>query len=398
MHINFLHTQNIKVKRDSKKDREESGCAAEKFKSSTRFSGTLPFRVLTYPFSGIASQSSFVGIDVRFASTNNTRLRFRLKNKSPFCLSSPSHCHPRCVDLSRPALQGHLKKPLTELSYDCEVGFLIQGKVWRSTAGDDYELAVCAGEQHKETCGLYTFRLPDAELVEKVDQELILLDLVDGVGVHVPLAGSVAELRVQLVQSRDNMSSKIVEDLLVVPTLEEKMKGSIIVKMTEDPPYGRSRILVTGFDEMGNVAGSPLISATITAPHPGYDLTAFVVVVFTAIVISGVVFVSYKKWTIAVETAAVEPQELVIDGQLEPVELLVVTSLDNPVHVEVVKLLCRYLRTWCGVSKTYFALDEEMGVGGGDPWKWCQETGDIVRQNQNGSILFLAGPDCSESR
>ena len=277
------------------------------------------------------------------------------------------------------------------------MGFLIQGKVWRSTAGDDYELAVCAGEQHKETCGLYTFRLPDAELVEKVDQELILLDLVDGVGVHVPLAGSVAELRVQLVQSRDNMSSKIVEDLLVVPTLEEKIKGSIIVKMTEDPPYGRSRILVTGFDEMGNVAGSPLISATITAPHPGYDLTAFVVVVFTAIVISGVVFVSYKKWTIAVETAAVEPQELVIDGQLEPVELLVVTSLDNPVHVEVVKHLCRYLRTWCGVSKTYFALDEEMGVGGGDPWKWCQETGDIVRQNQNGSILFLAGPDCSES-
>ena len=318
-------------------------------------------------------------------------------NKSPFCGSSPSLCHPRCVTLSRPPLYGHhIEKPLTELSYDCEVGFLIQGKVWRSTAGDDYELAVCSGEKETETCGLFSLRLPEAQLVELEDQELVLLNTVDGVVAHVPLIEEVAELHVELVQSRDNMTSEVVEDLRVKVTPEDRVRGSVVVKVTDDPPYGRSQILVTGFDRLGNAATLPVLSATVTVPHPGHHLTALLAVVLVAILLSGVIFVIYRRWNLVIEAAAVEPQELVNAGQIEPVTLLVVTTLENPAHVEVVKLLCRYLRNWCGVAKTYFALDEDAGIGGGDPWKWCQETGDIVRQS--GSILFIAGPDCSLSR
>ena len=41
------------------------------------------------------------------------------------------------------------------------------------------------------------------------------------------------------------------------------------------------------------------------------------------------------------------------------------------------KELCAYLRTQCGITDTYYPLDEENGVlatGGGssDPWKWAQ--------------------------
>ena len=53
----------------------------------------------------------------------------------------------------------------------------------------------------------------------------------------------------------------------------------------------------------------------------------------------------------------------------------------------------RYLRDWCGVGKTYFAMDDDTGISSAnrDPWKWCQETGDIVQEK--GTIVFLAGPE-----
>ena len=61
-------------------------------------------------------------------------------------------------------------------------------------------------------------------------------------------------------------------------------------------------------------------------------------------------------------------------GRMEARRVLVVTSLDSPDHVEVVRLFCRYLKDWCGVGSTYFAFDEATGIGveQNDPWKWCQ--------------------------
>ena len=51
------------------------------------------------------------------------------------------------------------------------------------------------------------------------------------------------------------------------------------------------------------------------------------------------------------------------------------------------KELCSYLRTQCGVTETYFPLDEEGGVhsaanGSGDPWKWAQVVF-LVNSNKN---------------
>jgi hypothetical protein len=41
-----------------------------------------------------------------------------------------------------------------------------------------------------------------------------------------------------------------------------------------------------------------------------------------------------------------------------------------------IELSIRYLRDWCGVGTTYFAMDDETGIGSTqrDPWKWCQVT------------------------
>ena len=36
---------------------------------------------------------------------------------------------------------------------------------------------------------------------------------------------------------------------------------------------------------------------------------------------------------------------------MEARRVLVVTPLDSPDHVEVVRLFCRYLKDWCGVGR-----------------------------------------------
>merc|ERR1712110_115415 len=46
-------------------------------------------------------------------------------------------------------------------------------------------------------------------------------------------------------------------------------------------------------------------------------------------------------------------------------------------------------------NSTYFAFDEATGIGveQNDPWKWCQETCDKVKDD--GTVVYIAGPDPS---
>ena len=45
------------------------------------------------------------------------------------------------------------------------------------------------------------------------------------------------------------------------------------------------------------------------------------------------------------------------------------------------------------MGTTYFAFDEVTGIGveQNDPWKWCQETADQVKDS--GHVIYIAGPD-----
>ena len=130
--------------------------------------------MLAYPFSE-SSKSKFVGIDVRFSQQLVRRARFRLLNKA--CEGPGSLCHPRCVHLEQTAAAPSSGQAGNELSYDCEAGFLIDGNVWRSTAGDDYEVAVCEGEEGGERCGVFRFQLPALEALERGDLGLVLLEV-----------------------------------------------------------------------------------------------------------------------------------------------------------------------------------------------------------------------------
>ena len=134
---------------------------------------------------------------------------------------------------------------------------------------------------------------------------------------------------------------------------------------------GRYQAVVT-------LQGSDLVITSARLTRPSYTQTAlaFVTAILVTLLIVGIILTLYRQWHNVAEQGAVEPNSLLSAGRMEARKVLVVTSLDNPDHVEVVRQFCRYLKDWCGVGTTYFAFDEETGIGKeqNDPWKWCQVT------------------------
>ena len=160
---------------------------------------------------------------------------------------------------------------------------------------------------------------------------------------------------------------------------------------------GRYQVLVTPILHGVMMTSSVLQSVHLTRPSYSQHALAFLTAILVTIMIVGVILSVYRQWQSVAEHGAVEPGTLVSAGRMETQNVLIITPLDNPDHVEVVKMLCRYLKDWCGVGKTYFAFDETTGIGvtQNDPWKWCQETGEQVKNE--GHVVYIAGPDPSLS-
>lgn len=144
---------------------------------------------------------------------------------------------------------------------------------------------------------------------------------------------------------------------------------------------------------MGGITG--LTSARLTRPSYTQTALAFITAILVTLLMVGILLTLYRQWHTVAEQGAVEPNSLLSAGRMEARRVLVVTPLDSPDHVEVVRLFCRYLKDWCGVGSTYFAFDETTGIGveQNDPWKWCQETCDKVKDD--GTVVYIAGPDPS---
>ena len=160
---------------------------------------------------------------------------------------------------------------------------------------------------------------------------------------------------------------------------------------------GRYQVLATPL----TAAGRPLAVLTgvpLTRPSYTHTTLAFVTAVLVTLLLVGAILTLYRQWQTVAEQGAVEPGDLVAAGRMEAGKVLIITPLDNPDHVEIVKMLCRYLKDWCGIGTTYFAFDEATGIGvsQNDPWKWCQETGDQVKED--GHVVYIAGPEPGLSR
>jgi len=197
---------------------------------------------------------------------------------------------------------------------------------------------------------------------------------------------------VQLVGLGGNRTNQVLREVKVMVGTLDKVAGMVRVEVANTAPYGRSQVRVTAMDREGRMVVGPMFSSFLTKAEPGQLVVALLTIIVVSIILGGAVFCVYRRCQVVAEAAAMEPRDLVAEGRMEEQTVLIITTLDNPQHVEIVKRFCRYLRDWCGVGTTYFALsDDESGIGGGDPWKWCQETGDSVRQN--GNIVFIAGPN-----
>jgi len=138
-----------------------------------------------------------------------------------------------------------------------------------------------------------------------------------------------------------------------------------------------------------------LRSVFFTRPSNGQHTLAVITAILVTILVTGLVLSLYRQWQTVAENGAVEPRDLVEAGRMEGKRVLMITPLDNADHVEIVKMFCTYLKDWCGVGTTFFAFDDVTGIGveQNDPWKWCQETADQVKET--GSVIYIPGPDPS---
>jgi len=404
--VNHVAVENCTVLYDTKKDKTGdsiASCLAQNFVSSSMFgsgeSDSLPFHVVAYPFRGVTQQQShFTGIDVRYQLSGFSQLRFRIKNTNPkVCPEHDTHgeaatgsCRPRCVKVDR---AGRVEDPDAFLSYDCEAGFYINNKNWVSTTEHDYQLSLCAGQQ----CGDFLFQLPDLSHTRE-EQVVILVDrnvFVDTgmIRMYIPSLPNTDSYRIVMVRVGENTTKEVVHNQT---HFNSKVSDSLIQKVDIDYaiPSGRFQLLVTPLSN-GKVSGPVMNSCYLIRPDYGQHALAIITAILVTVLIVGMVLTLYRRWQAVAEAGAVEPSALVMAGRMEEQAVLIVTPLDNPDHVEVVKGLCKYLRDWCGVGTTYFAMDDETGIGSTqrDPWKWCQETGDKVRDK--GIIVFIAGPDPS---
>jgi len=403
---------NCTVLYDTKKDKTEDSidnCLAQNFVSNFRLGAGgsegdhLPFHIVAYPFIGASQQQShFTGIDLRYQFAEFTNLRFRIKNtNAKVCPEHDSHgdagaglCHPRCVQIDRAGSGGGIGGQ-TFLSYDCEAGFYISRGNWISTTEHDYQLSVCAGDQ----CGDFLFQLPDLSLPgdsSREEQVVLLVDRrefedMDRVLVYIPTVKDADSYHIVLVRVGENITKDLVHNQTHI-SMKNTNHLMQRVELDYSLPSGRFQLLVTPLKD-GKVVGPVLYSCYLTRPDYGQHALAIVTAILVTVLIVGIVLTLYRRWQAVAEAGAVEPSALVMAGRMEEQAVLIVTPLDNPDHVEVVKDLCRYLRDWCGVGTTYFAMDDETGIGSTqrDPWKWCQETGDKVREK--GTIVFIAGPD-----
>jgi len=326
----------------------------------------------------------------------------------PTKLERKDVCNPRCVEIDqskRSRTPGAIDNT-GFVSYDCEVGFYNSNKspVAVQATNDPFELSVCAWEDADNIddviCGEYMFQLPAPEYVNNTGdnhQVALLIDKHeyennDKIVVHVPTTHTADQYLVSIVFMGDNLTrNSIYNQTVDIPP----QPGNIYrVVLDHQLPSGRYQVVVTPM-RGGVPISEASYSSFLSRPNYGQHALGIITAVLVVILIVGIFLTVYKRWQQVAEEGAVEPSQLVETGRIDPKSVLIVTSLHNQDHVEVVKDLCRYLRDWCGVGKTYFAMDEETGIHSGtgqrDPWRWCQETGEVVRR-EDGVVVFIAGP------
>jgi hypothetical protein len=391
-----------KVDESTTKSKED--CLKKKFRARKSFD-ELPFYVDPYIFkSSSRSHSPFIGLDLKYRYNMFQKLRFRFKNMNQnvcpenLSLEEKSPCNPRCVEIdkswSKPAYG--LLQNRNMFSYDCEVGFYIQEDKYVISSRDEYRLSICAMHQDIYTCGEFSFQMPSIQdLSEK--RVLVLLDRQeferrDKIVIHVPTTQNPDSFHVSILLLTEENKSTIFTQIVAVP---HGAHNPMRIQLDHNIPSGRYQIAVIPL-RGGNRTSLPSYSAQLERPDYGQHVLLIITIILLTIIIVGIILAGYKRRQRIIEESCIEPNIHVKAGLIQPRSVFVITQLENPDHTQVVKELCTYLRTHCGIADTYFPLDDEGGVhtagsSSGDPWKWAQKSYEKVKET--GTVLCIAGPN-----
>lgn len=404
---------------DTKKDfstvESRADCLQQNFKSGRGFE-ELPFYLSAYSYSGGLGQPAFTGLDLRVQYSAFHKLRFRFKNLNPnVCpdhghLTMDSNCNPRCVSVERAAdgwsqQESQVLLSGLQFSYDCEVGFYISkdSNLWIESTRDSYVLSVCADSADTDLgtrCGEYLFMMPGP--VESSSEEFMMVlvdrlefDTRNNIVLYALPPSNTTQLLITLLLLGEDESNTPVYNQTEILKPAGGFNVPTRVFLNFAPSSGRYQLVVTALggeemDQQLQLRGLSY-SAPLVLPHSSLHL--LIITLAAGVLLLGLLLALYRRWQQVAEEGAVEPQLLIDAGRIQPKPVLVITSLHNTKHSQIVKDLCEYLRKWCGVGATYFPLDDEVGIhcGQRDPWKWCQESFERVKE-EGGSLVFLAGP------
>ena len=157
--------------------------------------------------------------------------------------------------------------------------------------------------------------------------------------IYIPTLPDTDSFQLVLVRVGENITKEAVHNQT---KLNNKNVDILMQKVDIDysMPSGRFQLLVTPLKE-GKVSGPVLYSCYLIRPDYGQHALAIVTAILVTVLIVGMVLTLYRRWQAVAEEGAVEPSALVMAGRMEEQAVLIVTPLDNPDHVEIVKGLCR---------------------------------------------------------
>ena len=180
---------------------------------------------------------------------------------------------------------------------------------------------------------------------DREEQVVLLVDRrefddMDRVVVYIPIVKDADSYHIVLVRVGENITKDVVHNQTHVTSEDNKVVMQR-VELDYSLPSGRFQLIVTSLKD-GVVVGPVLSSCYLTRPDYGQHALAIVTAILVTVLIVGIVLTLYRRWQAVAEAGAVEPSALVMAGRMEEQAVLIVTPLDNPDHVEVVKDLCRF--------------------------------------------------------
>lgn len=278
------------------------------------------------------------------------------------------------------------------------------------TSGDLYQIDICL-DHHltkmedirdvKVTCGSFYFVMPEVESETQIVPDPALLDKIsleneDMIVLHlsndfIPDNG---DYMIGLYHRKSLDSPWILLQSSPYEKPKSPVSLSTIAFSEDNLDLGAGNYKLIMEISMSNETNKEFVLAEFSI-EKGSNV-ALGLILFLLLMICLMIFGVYlqRQYHNVLNETIVYPNRLLESGRIKGKSVFVITNVDNRHHIDIILDLNKYLKSHCGVTKVYFALDPETGITSHpehDPWRWAQDVTDKLSENISDSfLLFIA--------